>query len=443
MRRVGSISILLILLIKPIVATADNVPVACVIPVELHSKTQLLYRTDHISIIPRTTNSHITKMVVSLDAGDPHEVALKADGTAELSVGAAPPADVILFSTKLRYLTVDVWDNLGGCGSTTGRFQLRSTDPVAIVVGINQMGGQFKPLVYAQADALEITQHLVEGLKVPASNIWLLTDDTDRAARELVSLIGSVKTQQIRIRHIVDSTTITNVFKESAAGLEPGTKVYFYFAGHQYVATSPAPLGWYYFVLPNTQPVDDDVGNMYAWRALAFDLAQLKRKQLVIIAVIDSCFSGSSVSAGSTQNTATRSPESFEGARQIGNPDTTKDRELLPVDALLTAAHESQSSWEFSDLQHGVFTYYMLDAARWAKSHSMDVTFDFAFYEYKRDGSGPTGVSGLTQGYHPKPIKNPDGKEVPVPYDQLPDAEIGSAARRALWANYATTSISH
>ncbi len=394
----------------------------CTIKVQLSMPPMPLYSGDRIKVSLPPVPNHITqvKVTVGLQQMTPPDIGrIGPDGSLNLTVGSDAHSDVILDSEAedLQYITVTVQDDQGNCGTTFGRAKIRTTDSAAIVIGVDKTTATAKELKYAQADALSIIKHLVDGLNLKAKNIWFLTQDAAHSAPPY----------EVNLRELADPDSISTAITDAATRTDRKTKLYFYFSGHQYVRPKDNDLDQkpnYYFVLPNSIATAQHLSSMYSWNSLAQDLGQIDQR--VIIVIIDSCYSGN-VSAG--YSTDPSSSGDTGTSKQMGPSLAALPPKMkLNTNALLTSSSEDEPSWEFKKLGHGVFTSFLVKVGANAHEKGPDLTLNQMFYEAHIEGVAGDGVYGMTKLYDPG---DPN-----IHYKQTPYADIDSTAVQTLWAHY-------
>jgi hypothetical protein len=394
----------------------------CTLDLQLSTPRLPLNSGDSLVISGSAHLSRVGSVSVQVDLTDmtpPDLSRISPDGLLSLVVGYAAPADVILDPHQLaQIVTVHVQDANGSCGETRATVQIRSTSPVAIVVGVdkNKLSNSLR---YARADAIAVVEHLVDGLQLEPRNIWLLTHDVDPA---------SLKYQNINLRDIPSPDAISTAILEAAQRTTDNTKIYFYFSGHQYVrppmnSEDKAPN--YFFVLPNSTPTASATSSMYSWDTFADTLYQIKDR--VIIAIIDSCYSGMSTAAYSNPDVASSSSSGYPKQLAVLASAELPRKKKLNTDALLSSSSGKLPSWEFGALGHGVFTAFILKSNDYARQHALDITLDELFYRLAIDNSGANGIREMTMKYPADPNLH---------YVQIPDADIDTAAHDTLWAHY-------
>ena len=218
----------------------------------------------------------------------------------------------------------------------------------AVVVGINDYP-QLPKLKYAVNDATEFHRLLVEKNRVPTENITLLLND-QASLKNLRSTLG---------------TKLKN-----AAGLDD--MVIIFFAGHgatERDAMSADGDGLEKYLLPWETDPADLYSTAMPMREIAYIFDRIRSDRLIFIA--DACYSGAS--GGRTISvTGTRANITDGFLERI-----TGGRGKV----IITASAANEVSVEKDELQHGVFTYYLLEGLRGAADTDRDgtVTVDEAY----------------------------------------------------------------
>jgi hypothetical protein len=211
----------------------------------------------------------------------------------------------------------------------------------AVVVGIADYPGTENDLYYTDDDAIEFRQALLDEGGFQAENITMLQDD---AATKLA--IQSAITNWLASREETDDLVIL------------------FYAGHGTYGTDTSgdeSDGYDEYLVPydaggspSTYIRDDELDT---W------LDSLDSDHVVVI--VDACHSGGLIGAAgrTTQEQARcRCLPSVDGA--VRESTVLGDGFANDVDQsgrlILAASREDQLSWEFSALQHGVFTYHLL-----------------------------------------------------------------------------------
>ncbi len=201
----------------------------------------------------------------------------------------------------------------------------------AVVVGINKYR-YLPPLKYAVNDAREIYRYLVEVNHVPPEQIWLLLDEEATLDR-LRSVLGT------QLRRQADREDTVLVFLAGHGATERD-------------AASPDGDGLEKYLLP----VNADPKDLYATALPMHEVARvfqrINAERLVFLA--DTCYSGAS---GGRTVPVTGTRATLSGAF-LDRLSQGKGR------VLLTASDANEVSTEQDALQHGVFTYYLLEALR-------------------------------------------------------------------------------
>jgi hypothetical protein len=218
----------------------------------------------------------------------------------------------------------------------------------AAIVGINDYP-QLPKLKYAVNDAREFYRLMVEKNRVPAENIFLLLND-QASLKTLRSALG---------------TKLKN-----AAGLDD--MVIVFFAGHgatERDVMSTDGDGLEKYLLPWETDPSDLYSTAMPMREIAHIFGRIRSDRLIFIA--DSCYSGAS--GGRTISvTGTRANITDGFLERI-----TGGRGKV----IITASAANEVSVEKDDLQHGVFTYYLLEGLRGAADMDNDgtITVDEAY----------------------------------------------------------------
>jgi hypothetical protein len=223
----------------------------------------------------------------------------------------------------------------------------------AVVVGINDYP-RLPKLKYAVNDAEAFYRLLVEENRIPAENITLLTN-------ERASLVNLRSTLGTRIKKAAGASDMVIIF----------------FAGHgatERDAASPDGDGLEKYLLP----FDTDPADLYTTAMPMVEVARIfnriRSERLVFIA--DACYSGGS--GGRTINVADMRANIGDGflERVVGGRGKV----------IITASAANEVSVEKDELQHGVFTYYLLEGLRGKADLDRDsmITVDEAYrYVYE------------------------------------------------------------
>ena len=218
----------------------------------------------------------------------------------------------------------------------------------AVVVGINDYPNT-RRLKYAVADAEAFYRHLVDVIQIPAENVTLLLNREARLSR-LRSSLGT---------HL-----------KKKAGKED--MVIIYFAGHgatEKDVLSPDGDGLEKYLLPYDVDPQDLYASALPMREISHIFYRIQSQRVIFIA--DSCYSGAS--GGRTI--------SLSGVR-ANISDAFLDRIAGGKGTvIMTASGANEVSAEDEKLQHGVFTFYLLEGLTGAADADKDglVTVDEAY----------------------------------------------------------------
>jgi hypothetical protein len=201
----------------------------------------------------------------------------------------------------------------------------------AVIIGINAYPGA-PPLKYAVNDARAFYRLLVKDNQVPAENVSLLLDEN--------ATLGRIR------------STLGTSLKQKAG---KDDMVIIYFAGHgatERDALSMDGDGLEKYILPYNARLDDLYGTALPMREIAHIFNRLRAERLIFIA--DSCYSG-----------ATGGRTVGMGGLRANISDAFLDRMAKGRGrVILTASGTNEVSAENDDLNHGVFTYYLLEGLK-------------------------------------------------------------------------------
>ena len=220
----------------------------------------------------------------------------------------------------------------------------------AVVVGINDYPNT-RRLKWAVNDAKAFYRHLVDVIQVPAENVTLLLNQ-DASLSRLRSTLG---TQLKKMAGKQDMVII-------------------YFAGHgatEKDVMSPDGDGLEKYILPYDVDTEDLYASALPMREISHIFYRIQSQRIIFIA--DACYSGAS--GGRTI--------SLTGIR-ANISDAFLDRIAAGKGTIImTASGANEVSAENEKLQHGVFTYYLLEGLTGAADADKDglITVD-EIYQY-------------------------------------------------------------
>ena len=253
----------------------------------------------------------------------------------------------------LRVVATDT-DDLVSEKTLFVHYQPKRRNVWAVVIGINDYP-KLPKLKYAVNDAEAFYRLLVEENRVPAENVILLTN-------EQASLVNLRSTLGTRIKNAARESDMVIIF----------------FAGHgatERDAASPDGDGLEKYLLP----FDADPADLYTTAMPMVEVARIfnriRSERLVFIA--DACYSGGS--GGRTISVADTRANIGDGflERVVGGRGKV----------IITASSANEVSVEKDELQHGVFTYYLLEGLRGKADMDRDsmITVDEAYrYVYEQ-----------------------------------------------------------
>lgn len=201
----------------------------------------------------------------------------------------------------------------------------------AAVIGINKYKN-LPSLKYSVNDAREFYRYLLEVNQVPKENIWLLLDEEANLDK-----IRSVLGTHLRRKAGKDDMVII------------------YLAGHGATERDSASLdgdGLEKYILPHNADPKDLYSSAIPMNEVARIFQRISSERLVFIS--DTCYSGAS--GGRTV--------AMLGARANLSGGFLDRLSHGKGRVILTASDANEISVEKDELQHGVFTYYLLEALR-------------------------------------------------------------------------------
>lgn len=237
---------------------------------------------------------------------------------------------------------------LAGRKTITVEYESRHNRAFALVVGINDYP-RLPKLKYAVNDALEFYRLLTGSNGIPSQNITLLLNE-EATVNNLRSALGTGL--------------------RAAAG--PDDMVIIFFAGHGTAepdSENPDGDGLEKYLLAYDTRPGDLYSTAIAMREISYIFKRIKSERLIFIS--DACYSGAA--GGRTVNVT--------GAR------STIDEGFLSRVAqgkgkvIISASAANEVSVEKDELQHGVFTYYLLEGLKGSADTDKDgmITVDEAY----------------------------------------------------------------
>jgi hypothetical protein len=256
-------------------------------------------------------------------------------------------------ANQLQVVVTDV-DDLSAEKTLRVQYHPKRRNVWAVIVGINDYP-RLPKLKYAVNDAQAFYRLLVDENRVPPENVTLLTN-------EQASLVNLRSTLGTRVKNAARETDMVIIF----------------FAGHgatERDAASPDGDGLEKYLLP----FDTDPADLYTTAMPMVEVARIlnriRSERLVFIA--DACYSGGSGGrtisiSGLRANIGDGFLERVAGGRGK---------------VIITASAANEVSVEKDDLQHGVFTYFLIEGLRGKADLDRDfmITVDEAYrYVYEQ-----------------------------------------------------------
>ncbi len=207
-----------------------------------------------------------------------------------------------------------------------------------------------RPLRYAHKDAEAVAAYFRTALDLPAEQVFVRTNE-QATLREVRSLLGTVLPQR---------------------ATSAGDTVILFLAGHgmpEQAIGIAEPDGLTKYFLP----VDAVSADLYSSALPMSELELILRRYRAerVVVMIDSCFSGASTAGGRTVfggNGSVRNSLSAEFLSRLASAGSGR--------AILAASEPNQVAVEDNRLEHGLFTYYLLEGLRGAADSSGDGLID-------------------------------------------------------------------
>lgn len=297
-----------------------------------------------------------------------------ASGWTELeyhySVGrpAVDSNTLVLPAKRQNFVKVVATDSAGSCVDQSQPFWTLDPGVFAVVVGINEYprAGSRASLAFARNDADAIAMHLQANFGHPApDHIFLLTDQWKASD-------GTDPLSEYR-RGQADRGTILRALSTIVQNVDTNGTLIFYYAGHGFAAQPGSGFTHPYYLLAQNSALDDGV-DMLEFDEVVKYMANARAQQNIII--LDACFSEAVVTGGATSDGSATS-------RAFGNA-AVHDEGIAQLLAdgrkvyTMTASSGKGLSYEFKDISHGIFTYYLLKSTREAQIRN-DITVEQAF----------------------------------------------------------------
>jgi len=256
--------------------------------------------------------------------------------------------------------------------STPLKINMSSPDGIAVIVGTNSYNHKDIPdVLYAKNDAEAMKKCLVERLGYKDGNIILQIDPAKADLEMIFGIKGNYKGM------------LYDYIKPNKSD------VFIYYSGHGApdVNTNKA-----YFVPKNGNP-SKIAFTGYSLDTFYENISQLPAKKMTV--VIDACFSGGTDSG--TMIVKNASPALI----RISNPIVGKENI-----AILTSSKNNQISSWYPEKEHGLFTYFFLEAldGKADKDKNKNITFNEIF-NYVSDKT--EGVPYWARRLHGGRVQNP------------------------------------
>ena len=243
-----------------------------------------------------------------------------------------------------------------------------SKNSYAIVIGIEDYRQKLPRADFAAHDARTVTKYLTGIMGYPEENVITLLND-----------------------HASNVDLVKYIEKWLPNNLEAGGTVFLYFSGHG----APNPTTGEAFLVPYDGDPAFITETGYPLKRLYAALKKLPAQEVVV--ALDSCFSGS---GGRSVIAA--------GARPLV---MRLEKELLPAPniAVLAAAAGDQISSTYTEKEHGLFTYFMLQGLQGAGDANGDGAVGLAeLYEYLKPRVESTARKTYNNEQSPQVLASPE-----------------------------------
>lgn len=273
----------------------------------------------------------------------PSVAALSDEGVHQIALAAGQRSSV----TFVVHATID---GKARCGAPAISFSMGNLDTFAIVIGFNYSQPDYQ-LRYAVKDAAAVARHLIDDLGTKEENIWLFSDD---------AALGAMF-PKAHFQIPAKAADIERAYEAIQKTADRRSRVYLYFSGHmvlpEQVSDSAATLyADPLFLLPKSDLEDrrtmirrDEMLNL------------IRNSGFAVAVILDACYSGTAdaeyPSGGSVR------PNGTKRVRQVRRA-LAGELDVTHLGARITSSKADQASWELEEFQHGVFTYYLLNAGK-------------------------------------------------------------------------------
>lgn len=282
----------------------------------------------------------------------------------ELIVDADKPKAIRLPPSDTPMLKIRATDSRNNCAQSVDvRVRTRSPKMFAVVVGINEYPRAQASLSFARKDAEAVAHHLIHNLKVNPANVFLLTD-----------AVPPGEVDQFPARNRATRASIVRAMINIASRVDKAGSIVFYYSGHGF-ATEKTGFRRSHFMLTEDSALTDDV-DMLSMSEIIDRMNTSPGDQKVII--VDACFSDGIVTGyDNPADNGYRAGRAFGPVSVLSDVSELIGHQNNDSVFVMTSSSADQLSYEFDDLKHGAFTYYLLESAQ--TPHAADVTIDHAY----------------------------------------------------------------
>jgi hypothetical protein len=287
--------------------------------------------------------------------------------SARYIVDADEPGKIRL-QPGLNQLRIEVWDSATPSLCTVQEeigVHALSAETYAVLIGVNNYAATTKTLKHAKNDAEKMAEHLIAHLDVPRRNIQLLTDKWQEPGDDPFGDRRETAT------HLNIQLALSNL----ASTVDKRGTVIFYYSGHGYAPRKDETqfIDSHYLLATDSTLQVADV-TLVRFRDIADRLSAIKAQNKIVI--LDACFSSQVIVAQSGMGAGGR-------AKTLGRASSINGVAMLLANGgdvyLMSSSTEDQLSYEFDDLNHSIFTYYLLRASEVPDAMVQDAAVSDAF----------------------------------------------------------------
>jgi hypothetical protein len=298
------------------------------------------------------------------------------NGTVHLEVpywvGAEPPNEkYLVLQPADNAITISATDSQNRCNQIEdAAVSAGIPSTFAVIIGINDYPDAAGSLKYARKDATAMAKHVLQhGTNVQPEHIYLLRDGSWPEDEPGVDAMERAPATMDSIRE-----AISQVVRK----VDTNGRIIFYFSGHAFTTDQRSFIDRYYLLAHNSNPRQPY--RMLPVSEIVAQIAAAPADEKVLI--LDSCFSSEVFAGfGPDSGDAKGWPRAMgPRARSDGLADFVRDKAYV-----MTSSEGNELSYELAgNVQHGLFTFYLLQSVADPAVLAGDVTLDDAF-KFARD----------------------------------------------------------